>query len=62
MMSEHGPAKLFRDKLDPDDWRVEFIDDEGRGEIAIFSGPRAEERAKVFADRYYRDFEVANRT
>ena len=49
-------AKLFRDRAHPVDWRVERIDDDGGCEVAVFAGPRAEERARVFADRFYRDF------
>lgn len=31
------------------DWRVEAIDDDGGCEVAIFCGPRAEERARRFS-------------
>lgn len=38
---------------DPTCWRVEAIDDEGEGDcyLAIFTGPRSEERAKEYAGR-----------
>ena len=34
----------------PDHWQVEAIDDEGRVFIGRFSGPKAQERAREFAD------------
>ena len=49
-----GRSSHFHD-LDakPEEWRVEEIDSDGDGgiDMAIFSGPRAEERAKEYADR-----------
>ena len=35
-----------------DEWRVEAIDHEGDGEVyvALFSGPRAQERAEEYAN------------
>ena len=38
-MSE--PAKVFEDRLYPGDWRVEWVDDDGGVELAIFAGPNA---------------------
>ena len=48
-MSE--PAKVFADRLYPGDWRVEWVDDDGGVELAIFAGPNARERAIKYADR-----------
>jgi hypothetical protein len=54
---EKEKALLFRDKVHPDDWRVEWFDEDGGCEVAIFSGPNAEPRARAFVDSYYREFE-----
>lgn len=35
------------------EWRVEAIDDDGSVEVAIFSGPRAHDRAMVYRLRVY---------
>jgi hypothetical protein len=51
------PAIVFADHLYPGDWRVEWIDDKGRTELAIFAGPNAHERALRYADRQYGLFE-----
>ena len=51
------PAKVFEDRESPEDWRVEWIDDDGGCEIAIFSGQNARERAIRYADRQYGNFE-----
>ena len=32
-------AHLFQDRRVPGDWRVEWTDDDGAVEVAIFSGP-----------------------
>jgi len=45
------PAKVFEDRLYPDDWRVEWVDDDCGVELAIFAGPNARERAIKYADR-----------
>jgi hypothetical protein len=50
-------AKVFEDRRIPGDWRVEWFDDDGGCEVAIFSGPNARERALRCADRQYGDFE-----
>lgn len=47
------PAIVFADRLYPGDWRVEWIDDHGGKEVAIFAGPNARERAFSYADRQY---------
>ena len=51
------PAKVFEDRVSPGDWRVEWIDDDGAIEVAIFSGPNARDRALRYADRQYGYFE-----
>ena len=56
------PAIVFADQLYPGDWRVEWIDDDGNVEVAIFAGPRAHERAIRYADRQYGLFEEVNCT
>jgi hypothetical protein len=33
-------AKVFEDRRVPGDWRVEWFDDDGGCEVAIFSGPK----------------------
>jgi hypothetical protein len=48
-----SPAFLFEDRQTPGDWHVQWTDDEGGFEMAIFSGPRARERAIIFAERCY---------
>jgi hypothetical protein len=52
-----GPAGIFEDRQYPGVWRVEWFDDDGGSELAIFSGPNARERAIIFADRCYGDYE-----
>ena len=47
------PAYVFEDRQSPDDWHVQWTDDDGGFEMAIFSGPRAHERAIMFAERCY---------
>jgi len=49
-------AHLFQDRRVPGDWRVEWTDDDGAVEVAIFSGPNARERALAYADRQYGNF------
>ena len=51
------PAIVSADRLYPGDWRVEWINDEGGIEVAIFAGPNARERAFRYADRQYGLFE-----
>jgi hypothetical protein len=43
-------AFLFEDRQTPGDWHVQWTDDDGGFEMAIFSGPRARERAIMFAE------------
>ena len=50
-------AKVFEDREHAGDWRVEFVDDDGGCEVAIFAGPNAKERAIRYADRQYGNFE-----
>ena len=40
-----------------EEWRVEWIDDDGGIEVAIFAGPKARERALRYANRQYGLFE-----
>lgn len=54
-------ALLFRDRLYGDDWRVEWTDENGGVELAIFSGPGAYQRAIRYADRQYCRFEEIDR-
>lgn len=49
-------AELFHDKVEPEAFRVEFIDDDGGCEVAVFYGPRALERARRFAEAFYGKF------
>jgi hypothetical protein len=51
------PAHVFKDRGSRDEWRVEWFDDDGACEVAIFAGPKARERALRYADRQYGDFE-----
>jgi hypothetical protein len=56
------PAKVFEDRRSPGDWRVEWFDEDGGCEVAIFSGPNARERAIRYADRQYGSFEEISLT
>jgi hypothetical protein len=49
-------ARVFEDLLYPGDWRVEWADDQGEVELALFAGPNARERAIRYADRQYGAF------
>jgi hypothetical protein len=55
------PALLYRDRLYGDDWRVEWTDDDGGFELAVFSGRGAYQRALSYADRQYAAFEEIDR-
>jgi hypothetical protein len=46
-----------RARQTPGDWHVQWTDDDGGFEMAIFSGPRARERAVIFAERCYGSYE-----
>ena len=50
-------SDVFEDRQSPDDWHVQWTDDDGGFETAIFSGPRARERAIIFAERCYGGYE-----
>jgi hypothetical protein len=50
------PAQVFPDRTGNRNWRVEWVDDDGSIEVAIFSGPHAHERALLYADRVYGNF------
>jgi hypothetical protein len=50
-------AKVFRDRVHTEDWRVEKLDDDGGSEVAIFSGPDARDRAIRYADCEYGAFD-----
>jgi hypothetical protein len=50
-------AKVFMDRHGNDEWRIEWFDDDGGCEVAIFSGPNAHRRALGYADRQYGLFE-----
>ena len=52
-----GTGQVFEDREWPGDWRVEWVDDDGGIEVAIFSGPNARDRALRYADRQYGIFE-----
>ena len=51
MMPEHSDA--FTDREIASAVRVEYTDDDGGREVAIFDGPRALERAARFASSFY---------
>jgi hypothetical protein len=50
------PAKVFEDRDQPGQWRVEWFDDDGRTELEIFSGPDARRQALRYAVRRYGHF------
>jgi hypothetical protein len=52
-MSAPPIAELFTDREIESAVRVEFVDDDGGREVAIFDGPRAHERATCFASSFY---------
>jgi hypothetical protein len=47
------PACVFEDRPSPGDRHVQWIDGDGGCEMAIFSAPRARERAIIFGERCY---------
>jgi hypothetical protein len=51
------PALVFPDEGDPEDWRVEWFDEDGGCEVTVFYGPRSEERARAFAKSFYGEFQ-----
>jgi len=50
------PAKVFEDREQPGQWRVEWFDDDGRTELEIFSGPDARRQALRYAVQRYGHF------
>ena len=50
------PAKGFEDRETPAQWRVEWIGDDGRGELQIFTGPTARRDALRYAMQNYTHF------
>jgi hypothetical protein len=54
----HGsePAKIFKDREAPGEWRVEWFDDDGRCQLDIFTGPTARRDALRYAIRTYGHF------
>ena len=51
------PAYVFEDRQSSGDWHVQWTANDGGFEMAIFSGPRAHERAIMFAERCYGSYE-----
>jgi len=47
-------TEVFEDRQVPGQWRVESIDFDSEGEcyVTIFSGPKAEMRARAYADAW----------
>jgi hypothetical protein len=52
-----APAQVFEDRMYAGEWRVQWFDDHGGIEVAIFSGLKARERAIQYAERQYGLFE-----
>jgi len=50
------PALVFPDEGDPEDWRVEWFDEDGGCEVTVFYGPRTKERALAFPQNFYPAF------
>jgi len=50
-------AKVFEDRENAGDWRVEKIDDDGGCEVKIFRGPRARQQARRYAEQRYGQFD-----
>lgn len=49
---------VFPDRAGRPEWRVEAFFQGGEIEVTIFAGPRAEERARAYAEREYGRFTV----
>jgi hypothetical protein len=49
-------AKVFEDRKNLGEWRVEWFDDHGRCELEIFSGSDAHRQALRYAVRKYGHF------
>jgi hypothetical protein len=51
-------AKVFRDRVDRDAWRVEKMDEDGAYEwVAVFAGPNARQWAIDYARHRFGDFD-----
>jgi hypothetical protein len=50
-LTKENIMEVAQDKLNPHDWRVENILEDGAAEVTIFCGVNAESRAKEFASR-----------
>lgn len=50
MLTRAEPYEVARNASDPECWNVErVLDDDGAVEMAVFSGPNAEDRARGYA-------------
>ena len=56
------PAHVFNDRGSRDEWRVEWVGDDGGIEVAIFTGPKARQRALRYAGQLYERFEEVSLT
>jgi hypothetical protein len=52
-----APAIVFEDRMYPGEWRVEWYEDHELSEAAIFSGRNARERAILYAELQYGEYE-----
>jgi len=50
------PAKVFEDRETAGQWRVEWIGEDGRGELQIFTGQTARRDALRYAMQNYTHF------
>jgi hypothetical protein len=51
-------AKVFEDRENPGDWRVEKMDDDGGYEaVDVFTGPDAREQAILYAERRFGEYD-----
>ncbi|HWB47485.1 MAG TPA: hypothetical protein VG651_00110 [Stellaceae bacterium] len=50
-------ALVFRDCLQGEEWRVEWVGDDNAAEVAVFWGPGAHRRAIHYANCQYGQFE-----
>ena len=48
-----GPAKVFKDREAPGQWRVEWVGDDARCELQIFTRPTARREALRYAMQNY---------
>jgi len=51
------PAIVFEDRMYPGEWRVEWYEEHDLSEVAIFSGRNARERAILYAELQYGEYE-----